>query len=646
MATPAEIAALNKALNSPSYNRYSGTQYPATPTQQPDPKTPSQTKSTPIPADNGLLRQPPKTSPQDLENAFNAPSASRGAAKYPNPAPKQSTPTPARYGEKIGNGINNLGKAAAIAQAAATIGGDLANFAKTKSPEAAAEAAVDALSLGLLAAPNPYAKAGGLFLSLLGKPLMGLFFGSKNNIASSSAAPFSGGQSAGVQYRVGFVVFYSDAPPRYHPPEGALGSETPPTEQQIREQGALVTGPIAGSVTLRGTGQILDLYIDGVRWTQIYNFGANPVAQIYRVFRNDGQPEGNPEYKPIVNNDGSAPNPSFDPNAIGDAIGRLEDLKNSVNGISQQNGDILDALKGLLNKNANPSLAPQPVAPNFTPQPAIAPPNTQIKSSPSPSSGSAPSPNFTPQTPKTGSPDDVVSKLKEQIKQAEQAAQDAAKVVEQTTKDRFKQTDCQFSCENLAKCFVDLTVDIFDGCNETNGTAKTKQITIQVLPKDKEKTKASFKELLEIRSRECSLNDKVLTVPEYWQVRVGQRPQAVVLYREFVNGKFTDTYYQHSIPHYNGAKGVKPNLSQFNKGEHSAIYVCKDNSKVQVYASTEAEAKRIVNEFEKLINPRLRGDIVHTGTRKGIKKTTIKPIRLDFFSTGQTKLSPDWSIAL
>ena len=53
------------------------------------------------------------------------------------------------------------------------------------------------------------------------------------------------------------------------------------------------------------------------------------------------------------------------------------------------------------------------------------------------------------------------------------------------------------------------------------GTAKTKEITIQALPKDVDKTKATFKELLDIRSRECSLADRVLAVPDYWQIRVG-----------------------------------------------------------------------------------------------------------------------------
>jgi len=138
-----------------------------------------------------------------------------------------------------------------------------------------------------------------------------------------------------------------------------------------------------------------------------------------------------------------------------------------------------------------------------------------------------------------------------------------------TAIDRFKpSSDCKFSCENLAACFVDLEVDVFDGCDETTGKAKTKKITIQVLPKDKVKTSASFKELLDIRGRECSLLGTVVTIPDYWQTRVNQRPQAVVVYREFLNGKFTDTYYSQSIPHYNKPKGVKPSLTQWSKGEH------------------------------------------------------------------------------
>ena len=217
----------------------------------------------------------------------------------------------------------------------------------------------------------------------------------------------------------------------------------------------------------------------------------------------------------------------------------------------------------------------------------------------------------------------------------------------QPQNDRFKDPkDCKFSCEELAKCFGDLKVKIFDGCNATDGTVKTKEITIQVLPKDKAKTTASFQELLEIRSRECSLADRVLTVPEYWQVRVGQRPQAAIVYREFKDGKFTNVYYTSHIPHYTGNKNTKPNLSQYNKGETSCIYICKDNSRLSIYASNEAEAKRVINQMEKYIDPKMRGDIVKMGTRKGLKKTTVKPIRLDYFSTGQIKLSPDWSINL
>ena len=331
-----------------------------------------------------------------------------------------------------------------------------------------------------------------------------------------------------------------------------------------------------------------------------------------------------------------------------------------LDGLSDQNKGLADALAGLASPaRANPSQS-TPSAPNQAPSPAIAPPDSKAAPSPSASpstgTGSAPRrdlqgllpPNTVPKTPET--PRDInQEKIKEKIKDLEKADQKATPQT-QPSPDRFKDPkDCNFSCENLAKCFTDLKVKIFDGCNPENGVAKTKEITVQVLPKDKAKTAASFAELLEIRSRECSLGDKVVTMPEYWVTRTGQRPQAIILYRGFENGKFTDSYSQLQIPHYNGGKKAKPSLPSYQKGEHMAIYTCLDGSAMQVYASTDAEALRLINALEKYINPRMRmrdKKAIKTGKRNIDVKTLFKPIRLDFSSTGQAKVSPDWSIPL
>lgn len=220
-----------------------------------------------------------------------------------------------------------------------------------------------------------------------------------------------------------------------------------------------------------------------------------------------------------------------------------------------------------------------------------------------------------------------------------------------TNQDRFKQpTDCKFSCSALADCFVDLNIDIFDGCNEENGEAKTKQITIQVLPKDKARTEAAFKELLDIRSKECSLNDRVQTTADYWKTRRGQVPQAVVLFKTTTrqaNGEYS--YYQLQIPHYNGGKKSRPSIPSYQKGEFMAIYECLDGSQMQIYAASDAEAKRVINSMERYINPRMRAkdkNDIKTGKRGGLAKVSVNPIRLDFYSKGQDQAAPDWSIPL
>lgn len=658
--SPQQLAALEASLNQGSANRRAGTQYPAAPipapVSAPVPKTPIQ-----IPPDNGLLRQSPVPNnipanlPAGLPNRSGATPV--GTKQYsPIDLPNPQIPLGNRLsetGKGLGTALDKAGNVAAVASVALTVGSNIANAAKNGDANSIAKAAISTAAGALLLTPNPYATAAGIALSLLGEPIANLVFPSKNNVkASISNLPLQGGQDPNRTYIpvLNGIVRYAD--------NGALFATYVNLEREERK-GVILGLQIEGSnnnlflniVTSYGTFQDFLSSSGGINRP----LDGSGVAITLRP--KDGLPlDGANGYQPLVTNDGrpSAPPFDFDPAAIGDA---LKGLSDKLDGLSDQNKGLADALAGLASPaRANPSQS-TPSAPNQAPSPAIAPPDSKAAPSPSASpstgTGSAPRqdlqgllpPNTVPSPPET--PRDInQEKIKEKIKDLEKADQKATPQT-QPSPDRFKDPkDCNFSCENLAKCFTDLKVNIFDGCDPKDGKAKTKEITIQVLPKDKAKTAASFQELLDIRSRECSLNERVLTVPEYWQTRVGQKSQAAIVYREFKNDKFTDTYYTLHIPHYNGNKNSKPSLTQYSKGEASAIYVCKDNSKLTIYASTEAEAKRLINQLEKYIDPKMRGDIVKFGTRTGIKKTTVKPIRLDFYSTGQLTLTPDWSIAL
>lgn len=565
-----------------------------------------------------------------------------------------NTPIAFPAADKVNNALNKAGGAVAAASVAINVGGSIANAIRRPDANSLAQSAVSTASGALLLAPNPYAKAAGLALSVIGAPIVNLVFPSSNNVIPSRAS-VSPSDLANLQQSVGYVFTITSLDVRTgnsiqwgeRGVDGAISGIETFDDHPTLGSGITITGS-TGSVTVNGNSS----FYRGFQIASVRRVDGQPINQI-----------SNP-YQPLVNNDGRDNNPlnlpfDFDPNAIGDAIKRLEDLKDSVNGLSDQNLEILDQLKNLANTpNANP-IQNVTIPPNAIPKPPIKPNEPKLGTPQSSSNETTKLPDNS-KIMVTGvnvgkendvSTPSVIDRLKEQMKQAQNATQTQAKPQTQTQQDRFKDPkDCQFSCENLAKCFVDLKVKIFDGCNPDTGVAKTKEITIQVLPKDKAKTEASFKELLDMRSRECDPSDRVQTTPEYWATRRGQIPQAIILYKTTTKGENGQpSYYQLQIPHYNGGKNGKPSLPTYQKGEHMAIYECIDGSQMQVYASSDAEALRVINACEKYINPRMRmkdKKNIKTGKRGGMEKVTVKPIRLDFSSTGQARKSAEWSMPL
>lgn len=597
-------------------------------------------KRSPIAVDNRI----------DLSNIGKLP-----APKTPVPTRQYSPvnlPNPrAPLAPKLLNAANSLGNAANRVTGVLAVGAIAANYAQNPSVENGLRGALAVATVAT--AGVPYVNAA-MFALNIGVAIWDASkgFKSPNNIKGGGLTTgFVGGQTEGVLYNVLFELIYQDETVsswgngRANPSDTAgrptfNGAILGARYQQDQNATLIFLSTTSGEVSAGFIGRGFTA------------FSTTPPTgfRIVRVARADGQPEDVSQAPVIViNNDGSE-RPDL-VQTVQDNLDQVQGKLDLLQSIASANNLDLQTIKDLVslprnNNNAQPlALAANPIA--AIPKPLPVPSNAvdQLTTTGKPNLATV-APNRTPSPANNA----LVNRLNQQIKEtqalASKQSQSQAQSQSVSLNERFKQSDCKFSCENLAKCFVDVNVLIFDGCDATNGTAKTKQITIQALPKDVEKTKATFKEFLDIRSKECSLADRVLTVPDYWQIRTGQRPQAIVLYREFLNGKFTDNYYSQSIPHYDKPKGSRPNLTQWSKGEYSAIYLCKDNSKVQVYASSEAEAKRVINEFTNSINPRMRGDIVKFGKRMGIKKTTVKPVRLDFFSTGQTKLSPDWSVSL
>jgi hypothetical protein len=664
-------------------------------------------------SDNGSYRQQPKipaSLPKGLSDRTGKPPViTKQYAPYnlPNPRPPSVIP------QKITNTVGRVGNAASAVSGVITVGQSIATAARERDGASIAIATLNTASVVLLATPNPYAQGLGVVAALASGLIN--FFRSPENLKQQETAPNpnegtrtfgESGKVYNLQFEAQFDVVNGTFVRKFARGRGG----------QINGfQGVISIGPVfdsgivwacTGTDSQGSFGVSLDFESPG-HPTQNAKYKQPNLVSITEIATGNPvtvpPPESSPNagYVPNVDNDGWFPTD-------------LEGIKERLDSLSDVTAGLSDGIDQLRDAFPQRNNGVTPRAENRTPQPALAPKNipemvsqtplanyyvdadgnplksTDINGNPisdekdiyekslerfrqnynkgsafpdgkvptyaddvkrfqqnynRDSAFSTPTSSYAPSRTPTVNTSPPLPKAVPLAKESNPATQ--------TQQDRFKDPkDCQFSCENLAKCFVEMSVKVFDGCNSETGEAKTKSMTIQVLPKDKTKTEALFKAVLEIASKECSIENaegKITVIPDYWLLRRGQVSQAVVLFKTTtkVNGSYS--YYQLQIPHYTGSKGTKPSIPTYQKGEHLVIYECLDGSQMQVYAASEGEGRRVITALEKYINPRMRmkdASGIKTGKRLGLAKVTVKPIRLDFRANGQLKSSSDWSVNL
>jgi archaellum component FlaC len=148
--------------------------------------------------------------------------------------------------------------------------------------------------------------------------------------------------------------------------------------------------------------------------------------------------------------------------------------------------------------------------------------------------------------------------------------------------------------------------------------------------------------------KEVCLIEPAAVVPDWWQVRTGQRSQAVVLYQEFDTGtgQFLPSKWSLAIPHYRFGQNAIPDIPQYDKGNIQGMLTLADNSKIIVNCVTIDEAHRVLGILEGLVDPSmLVGADSLIGERKGkaLKQCSVKPRSIKFFENGQRNTIPTWT---
>ena len=136
--------------------------------------------------------------------------------------------------------------------------------------------------------------------------------------------------------------------------------------------------------------------------------------------------------------------------------------------------------------------------------------------------------------------------------------------------------------------------------------------------------------------------DAIASIPESWNLKAeGCRKQLAIIFRAVDQKNRSGNYTLH-IPHYTGNRN--PKITNYTKGNYWAQLTLSDNSHIQVNARTEAEALRVIRELQKYVQKKYLTDCLRTGQYKNdpFKEIVVKPMRADYYPTGNKNLQPEW----
>ncbi len=151
----------------------------------------------------------------------------------------------------------------------------------------------------------------------------------------------------------------------------------------------------------------------------------------------------------------------------------------------------------------------------------------------------------------------------------------------------------------------------------------------------------SIGNLLLLLQKQDLEGDRCVAFPEHWQIPLEHhRPQLVVQCAEKKSdGTLGPAKYVVSIPHYWWRdEKVPPPFFWLDKGRYYGVLKLKDNSKVQVYAKSEDEARRVLEEIKySITQDQSSGSRIRTGeiSGPGFKEVRVYPKYATFWTKGK-----------
>ena len=135
-------------------------------------------------------------------------------------------------------------------------------------------------------------------------------------------------------------------------------------------------------------------------------------------------------------------------------------------------------------------------------------------------------------------------------------------------------------------------------------------------------------------------NECCLAMPEHWQLKPeGHRPQLVVQCAEMrEDGTLGSAKYVVTIPHYlYNPETTVPPFNWMYKGKYYGVLRLNDNSKVQVYADSEYEARRVLQMISLWIDAlQTQNTYIRTGeiSNPDFKNVQVFPKYATYYSKG------------